>query len=159
LYSSPLERARQTAAPLADLTGLPVVIEPRLIESSNVFEGGRVELGAGLARRPDLWRHLGNPFRPSWGEAYTAIAERVLAAVAMARDSWPGGEVVMVSHQLPIWTARRAAEGRRLWHRPDRRQCGLASVTSLVFDGSMLVRVDYCEPAGPAAVGAGSAGA
>jgi len=66
------------------------------------------------------------------------------------RDRVTGHEAVCVSHQLPIWTVRRHVEGRRLWHRPDRRQCGLASLTSLVFDGTELVRVDYSEPAAEA---------
>ncbi|MCW2621971.1 MAG: hypothetical protein JWL64_1573, partial [Frankiales bacterium] len=34
--------------------------------------------------------------------------------------------------------------------RPDRRQCGLASLTTLVYDGTDLVRVEYSEPAGEA---------
>ena len=29
-----------------------------------------------------------------------------------------GHEAVLVSHQLPIWIARREAEGRHLWHNP-----------------------------------------
>jgi hypothetical protein len=49
---------------------------------------------------------------------------------------------------LPIWIARLAAEHRRLWHRPDRRECALGSITSLVYDGDRIVRVDYAEPAG-----------
>jgi len=46
---------------------------------------------------------------------------------------------------------RRFVEGRRLWHRPDRRQCGLASLTSLSWDDDELVSVTYAEPAGEAA--------
>lgn len=164
LYVSPLERARQTVAPLEQLTGLTATVDPRLIESSNVFEGGVVEVGPGVLRHPRVWRHLGNPLRPSWGEPYRQVAARMLAAAADARDAArQAGEgdldVVMVSHQLPIWTARRAAEGRRLWHRPDRRQCALASITSLVYEGSRLLRVDYVEPCGPSVAAPGSVGA
>jgi len=53
-----------------------------------------------------------------------------------------------VSHQLPIYVLRRHVEGRHLWHRPDRRQCGLASVTTLTYDGTTLESVAYTEPAG-----------
>jgi broad specificity phosphatase PhoE len=106
-----------------------------------------------------MWSVLVNPFRPSWGEPYVEIAERMLAAVADWRDAHPGREVVLVSHQLPVWTTRRALEGRRLWHRPDRRQCALASVTSAVYVGERLVRVDYAEPNGPLAGVPGSVGA
>jgi len=146
VVSSPLERAQQTAGPLASALGLPVRTDDRLIESSNVFEGTVVGAGKGLSRPRNL-KHLRNPFRPSWGEPYTAVAERVLAAVADARDLAPGREVACVSHQLPIWTARSRVEGRRLWHDPRRRQCGLASITSFHYDGDVLVGVGYREPA------------
>ena len=39
-------------------------------------------------------------------------------------------------------------EGRKLWHRPDRRQCGLASLTSITWENEDLVAVTYSEPAG-----------
>ena len=63
-----------------------------------------------------------------------------------------------VSHQLPIVAARRSAEGQRLFHDPRKRQCNLASVTSLTFDGDTVVRVDYAEPAAalPSGHGAGA---
>ena len=52
-----------------------------------------------------------------------------------------------MSHQLPIWMARCDAEGRRLAHDPRRRQCNLASVTSLGLVDGRVVSVDYTEPA------------
>ncbi len=148
VVSSPLERARQTAAPVADRFDLPVDIDDRLIESENVFEGLRVGVGDGILKSPRHYRHLTNPFRPSGGEPYAAVAARVLAACAAARDAARGHEAVLVSHQLPIWVTRRFVEGRTLWHRPDRRQCGLASVTSFTYDGDRIVTVTYSEPAG-----------
>ena len=74
----------------------------------------------------------------------------MLAAVEDVRDRVIGHEAVCVSHQLPIWTVRRFVEGRRLWHRPDHRQCGLASLTSLTWVGDCFVHVTYSEPAGEA---------
>ena len=59
----------------------------------------------------------------------------------------PGGQAVLVSHQLPIWMARLAAEGRRLPHDPRRRQCTLASVTTFRFAGCRPAGVTYAEPA------------
>ncbi len=159
VVASPLERARQTAAPIATSCGVPVEVDPRLIESRSFFEGKRFEAGPGLLRDPRMWKVLSNPFEPSWGEPYAEIAERMLAAVAEWRVAFPGREVVLVSHQLPVWTTRRALEGHRLWHRPDRRQCALASVTSAVYSGDQLVRVDYTEPNGPSVDRAGSVGA
>jgi broad specificity phosphatase PhoE len=158
LYTSPLQRARETVAPLEARTGLTATVDHRLIESASVFEGTRVEFGPSTLLRPSLWRHLTNPLRPSWGEPFADVAARVLSVVQEARDAWPGGEVVLVSHQLPIWVSRRAVEGRPLWHRPDRRQCGLASVTTLYYRAGTLVRLDYTEPAGGGA-GPGSVGA
>jgi broad specificity phosphatase PhoE len=157
LRSSPLERAQETMAPTAAVTGLQVGLDDRLIEAGNAFEGKPFGPGDGALRRPEVWPLFWNPFRPSWGEPYAEVAERMLAAARDARDAvlaatgGEGGEAVCVSHQLPIWTARRAAEGRALWHRPDFRQCGLASLTSLTWVGGRLVTVTYSEPVGVAA--------
>jgi broad specificity phosphatase PhoE len=146
--SSPLERAVQTAAPIAASHDIEPTTDDRLIESDNFFEGKTFGVGDGSLKNPSVWRHLWNPFRPSWGEPYAEVAARVLAAVADARDAAAGHEAVLVSHQLPIEVTRRSVEGGHLWHRPDRRKCALASITSLVYDGDRLVRVDYSEPAG-----------
>ncbi len=156
LVSSPLERARQTAAPLADATGLDVAIDDRLIEAANRLEGRRVAGGKGLFKDPANWKYFRNPFTPSWGEPYAEIATRVLAAARAARDAAGAREAVCISHQLPIVCARRRAEGLRLFHDPRHRQCSLASVTSLTFDGDTVVRVDYTEPAAALPSGHGS---
>ncbi len=147
LISSPLERARQTAEPIASMTGLPIQIDDRLIESSNFFEGKRFGVGDGALRDVRNWRVLYNPFRPSWGEAYIEVARRMEAALLDARRAAEGHEAVCVSHQLPIWTLRRYLERRRLWHDPRRRQCSLASLTSFHFEGETLERITYEEPA------------
>jgi broad specificity phosphatase PhoE len=148
LVSSPLERAQQTAQPLLERTGLELVIDDRVIEADNRFEGRAVAGGQGLIRLTNLPLAL-NPFRPSWGEPYTVIRDRMVPAVLAARDAAWGHEAVVVSHQLPIWTTRMAAEGRRLWHDPRRRECTLASLTTLCFDAAGdLAGVEYTEPAG-----------
>jgi broad specificity phosphatase PhoE len=150
LLSSPLDRALETAAPLAALTGLEVTVDERLIEPSNHFEGTRFGVGDGALRRPANWPYLYNPFRPSWGEPYASIAARMHAAMAAAAERAPGREAVCVSHQLPIEVTRRAAEHRRLWHHPGHRQCALASVTSFTFTGGRITSIAYAEPAGHA---------
>jgi broad specificity phosphatase PhoE len=149
VVSSPLQRAQETAAPIAAAFGLPVTIDDRLIEAANIFEGAAA-LEDGAWKSPDNWKHLRNPFQPSWGEPYVELAHRMLAAAEDLRDRVLGHEAVCISHQLPIWTLRRYVEGRRLWHRPDRRQCGLASLTSLTWDDGEIVAVTYREPAGEA---------
>ena len=159
VIASPLERAQQTAGPIAAAYGLEIQTDPRIIESANQFEGGVVEPGPGILRHPQHWSKLRNPFKPSWGEPYEKVAARVLAAVADAREAVRGHEAVLVSHQLPVFVTRRAAEGRPMWHRPDRRQCALASVTSLVYLDNELAYVRYCEPNGPGVKAQGSVGA
>ena len=149
VLSSPLQRAQETAGPIAEAFGVSIGTDDRLIEAANVFEGARA-LEDGAWKKPEHWRYLRNPFTPSWGEPYTELAQRMLAAAEDVREKAAGHEAVCVSHQLPIWTLRRYVEGRRLWHRPDRRQCGLASLTSLTWDDGELAQVTYSEPAGAA---------
>src|SRR5258706_10295499 len=145
--SSPLERAQQTAEPIAAQFGLPIAIDERLIESANFFEGKRVGVGDGALRDPRNWWMLRDPFAPSWGESYVAIAQRMGAALESVRQQAEGHEAVCVSHQLPIWVLRRYLERKRLWHDPRKRQCGLASLTSFHFDDATLVGIGYREPA------------
>ena len=144
--ASPLQRAQQTAAPLAQRTSLPIHTDDNLLEATNVFEGKRVSVGDGVLRKPSAWRHLYNPFKPSWGEPYVDLAARMRLAVLTARDAARGHEAALVSHQLPIWIARLDAERRRFWHDPRSRQCSLASITSIVFEDDAIVGIEYAEP-------------
>jgi broad specificity phosphatase PhoE len=146
VYASPLTRAQETAEPVAERHGLPIITDERLIESGNVLEGKSVSLKH-LARNPVNWRYLWNPFTPSWGEPYTEVVARMWAVVERARDENGGREAVCVSHQLPIWVTRLHAEHRRLWHNPQSRECALGSVTSLTFTGDELASVSYVVPA------------
>lgn len=146
--ASPLQRAQETARPIAGPHGVDVATDERLIEADNIFEGKRFGVGDGALRRPEHWPHLRNPRLPSWGEPYIEIAHRMLGAIYRARALAEGREALCVSHQLPVWTVRRFLESRRLWHDPRRRQCSLASLTSVVFNGEELVEVVYSEPAG-----------
>jgi broad specificity phosphatase PhoE len=149
LRVSPLERAQETAQPLAEVRGLEIVSDERVIESSSKFEGLNFSEGAlTIIKRPRLWRHLYNPFRPSWGEPHQTIVARMMAAVEDARAAAAGHEAVIVSHQLPIWTTRMHVENRRQLHDPRRRQCTLCSLTSLHFVGDRITQVSYSEPAG-----------
>jgi broad specificity phosphatase PhoE len=145
VFASPLERAQETAQPVAALLGVPIVTDDRLIESGNVLEGKSVSL-ASLAVNPLNWKYLWNPVTPSWGEPYTQVVARVRQVIDRARDAARGQEAVCVSHQLPIWVSRLAAEHRRLWHNPNTRQCALGSVTSLTFEGDELTGVSYAVP-------------
>jgi broad specificity phosphatase PhoE len=147
VVASPLERAQQTAAPIAAAHGLEVQIDLRLIEASNVFEGAAGNIAWYILRHPRLWWKLRDLRTPSWGERNVDLVERVHAAVDDARSEFAGRHVVLVSHQAPIWVARLAFERRRLASWPGRRRCTLASVTTLTFDGDRLASVAYAEPA------------
>ena len=127
VHASPLERAQQTAKPMADAHNLTIKTDERLIEAANVFEGKPFGVGDGVLRNPSAWPKLWNPWRPSWGEPYVDQVNRMLAAVFAARDAANGKDAIVVSHQLPIWILRSAIEGRRFLHDPRKRICTLAS--------------------------------
>ncbi|GAB25945.1 phosphoglycerate mutase family protein [Gordonia polyisoprenivorans NBRC 16320 = JCM 10675] len=148
VFASPLQRAQETAGPIAAAHDLPILTNDELIEADNIFEGLKVSVGDGALRKPRHWPKLRDPFTPSWGEPYIQLAHRMLAAANKARDAARGHEAVCVSHQLPVYTLRRFLEGQRLWHDPRRRQCSLASLTSLIYDDDALVDIIYSEPAG-----------
>ncbi|HEV2796922.1 MAG TPA: histidine phosphatase family protein [Nocardioides sp.] len=147
LVSSPLERARQTAEPLAGRLGLEVQTDPRIVEAGSRLEGLRLAGATRVLRTPAAWRHLWNPVRPSWAEPYAEVVARMSRAVDDARDAARGHEAVLVSHQMPIWATALHLQGRRLMHDPRRRRCALCSITSLEFDGDVLTSLTYSEPA------------
>src|SRR6201996_2103232 len=72
IFASPLERAQETAQPVAERPRLPISTADRLTEPANVLEGKAVSL-ASLGLNPLNWRYLWNPFQPSWGEPYTKV--------------------------------------------------------------------------------------
>lgn len=139
LYASPLQRAQESAAPWAELFSESVTTDDRLIEPTNRFEGGTVEFGPGLALKPKTWPLIVNPFRPSWGEPFIRVAARMISAIDDAWEEADGGEVVMVSHQLPIVMVQRTMAGKHLFHDPRKRRCTLSSITT-------FVRLDDAEP-------------
>ncbi|TVS26713.1 histidine phosphatase family protein [Corynebacterium sanguinis] len=145
LASSPLQRAQETAAPIAEVTGCEVDTLDDVIESLNTFEGLRTKGWRSQLWYPPRWRHMVNPLEPSWGEPYEEILERMLRGVEHARAEAEGHEAVVVSHQLPIVTVQRHVQGKRLPHLS--RECDLASVTSLVFEGADVVDWSYNRPA------------
>jgi broad specificity phosphatase PhoE len=147
VVASSLDRAQETAIRIASAHGLSITTDDRVIEAENYFEGKTFGVGDGSLMKPKHWPKLVNPFKPSWGEPYEEIADRMLAAIADARVSARGHEAVIVSHQLPVWIVRSKLEGHRLWHDPRKRECSLASLTSLTFLGDELESITYSEPA------------
>ncbi|RGE19216.1 histidine phosphatase family protein [Leucobacter sp. wl10] len=146
LLASPLERTQQSARPIASALGLETGIEDRVIEPTNAFEG---EVGSGpdaVFKRPRYWYRYWNPFRPSWGEPYRQIAARMREAMDEAWESTRDGDIVMVSHQAPIWIAHLDVAGRPLFHNPAARRCELSSITSFEKRGERWFEVDYRTP-------------
>ncbi|MDA2962427.1 MAG: histidine phosphatase family protein [Actinomycetota bacterium] len=147
LHVSPLQRAQETAVPIAAAHNISITTDERLIEAANVFEGKAFGVGDGALRHPAAWRHLWNPWRPSWGEPYEEQIIRMLAAVFAARDAANGKDAICISHQLPIWILRSAIESRPLLHDPRKRECSLASATSIHLDEDGLISgLTYSEP-------------
>lgn len=148
LHVSPLQRAQETALPISELHSMAITTDDKLIEASNLFEGQAFGVGDGALLHPRAWRHLWNPWRPSWGEPYVDQVNRMLAAVFEAHEAAGGKDAICVSHQLPIWILRSAIEKRHLIHDPRKRECSLASVTTVHFDDqNMISGISYSEPA------------
>lgn len=139
--SSPLERAVETATIIAgQLACATATTDERLIEASNELDG----LHRWAFLQPWRWPRLWNPFRPSWGEPFAAIAARMRSVIEERRV--PGAAIALVSHQAPIWIARQSYErpGRPPWLGAVR--CTQASVTTLRFDGDRYVGHLYWAP-------------
>lgn len=147
LACSPLQRTQETSEPFTDVTGLTPIIDENLLEAGNTFEGLHIKGVDSALWNPKYWPRLRRPGVPSWGEPYTEIAERMFTAIGRAREEAEGGEAVLVTHQLCIVAAARRARKLPLAHNPAKRQCDLASVTSLVFVGDVVIDVHYAEPA------------
>ena len=146
IFSSPLQRAKESAAPLSARTGVDVELDERLTEGLNVFEGSTLSFSR-IAKNPALWREFRNPFKPSWGEPFVDIAARMMDMVEFAYDSVDEGEVVMVSHQVAIWVLHRYVAGIPLPHLPGNRRCSLSSITTVKKVGDKWKEESYREPA------------
>ncbi len=147
LYASPLQRAQESAKPFQVGFELDIVTDERLIEPTNKFEGRPFEFGPQVLLRPEAWPWVINPLKPSWGEPFVSIAARMLAVVEEAWERTTHGEVVLVSHQLPIWMVHRSLAGEKLYHDPRKRRCHLSSITTLAKRGERFVEVSYRDPA------------
>lgn len=145
LLASPLLRTQQSAAPIASEFGLEIQTEPRVIEPWNKFKGLKVGPSA-ILRRPSIVLSLHNPSKPSWGEPFVEIASRMQEAALDAWSEAESGDVVIVSHQLPIWMLYRSTQGLKLPHDPRSRRCSLSSITSFEVVDGKLKEVGYLEP-------------
>ncbi|KFF60304.1 phosphoglycerate mutase [Cryobacterium sp. MLB-32] len=147
VIASPLQRAQESAAPIARAFSLALDTDERIIEPTNHFEGKRMRGQGGALRDVRNWPFLVNPLRPSWGEPFRLVADRMLAAIDDAWNSVDDGDVVLVSHQLPIWMVHRALAHERLAHDPRTRRCALSSITTVSWRGDRFEETAYSSPA------------
>jgi probable phosphoglycerate mutase len=114
IYASPLERARETAMPIARARSLAVRIERGLLELDvGRWTGVRLDK---LSRRPE-WstvQRYPSGFRFPDGESFVEMQARVTGALARLVDQHRGAVVVAVSHADPIKAALAHALGMHL---------------------------------------------
>ena len=150
IYSSPLQRATATAAPLAQALGQTVEVEDGLIE----MDVGEVEnqTFAELAERfPDFlkeWRsdRVADLCMPG-GESLRQVQQRGWAALEAMKDTHAGETVAAVSHNFVILTVLCQVMGIELSDfRRVRQDLGAVSVVELDTDRSVLISMnDRCH--------------
>ena len=138
VYSSPLQRAMRTAAPIADASRLPVETDPGLAE----IDCGQADgLLASEARRrfPSVWDATFSArcadLRWPGGESYAEFRRRCLGSLSRIAEELAGRRVIAVTHagvisQVVGWMS---GEGPERW---DRHRPGEASLTEVVWDGA-----------------------
>jgi broad specificity phosphatase PhoE len=147
VWSSPLERAQETAQAIAARHDAEITLDERLLESKSTFEGvGRTI--AALFKSPRHWWLLRNPFKPSWGESFAEIRLRMLAAIDDAVEAATEREVVVVSHQTPLIVARLSLARSRMPPWIGFTPCHVGSITTLVIEDGTVVSASYFAPPG-----------
>jgi probable phosphomutase (TIGR03848 family) len=114
IYASPLERARETAAPIGVARGQKVQVDRGLVEC-DFGEWTGAELKA-LMKLPE-WQTVQrapSTFRFPGGESFTEMQSRMVGAVDRLRAKHPGGTIVCVSHADPIKALVAHAMGTHL---------------------------------------------
>lgn len=114
VYTSPLERARQTAAPIAAALGQRAVVDKGLLECDfGEWTGERLST---LMKKPEWATVQRSPstFRFPGGESFTEMQHRMTSTLDRLRAAHPGGTIVCVSHADPIKAAVASAIGTHL---------------------------------------------
>jgi len=114
IYSSPLERARETSAPIAAARNLKVKVDKGLLEC-DFGQWTGAELKA-LMKLPewDTVQRAPSTFTFPGGESFTAMQNRIVGAIDRLRAAHPGGTIVCVSHADPIKAAVAHAMGTHI---------------------------------------------
>lgn len=159
IYSSPLDRTRETAQAILTALNeirmarnekpLELVTDQRIIEAGNNFRGTRIGHGEGALWRNGNWKLVTNLWKPSWGESYRQIAARVGAFAQEKVREHAGQQIIVVSHESPIWSYRHLLETGHPEHNMLLRHTALASVTSITYDSQTgnVMSITYVDPA------------
>jgi len=159
VYSSPLDRTRETAQAILTALNetrmarneepLELVTAQRIIEAGNNFRGTRIGHGEGALWRNGNWKLVTNLWKPSWGESYRQIAARVGACAQEKGREHAGQQIIVVSHESPIWSYRPLLETGHPEHNMLLRHTALASVTSITYDSQTgnVMSITYVDPA------------
>jgi probable phosphoglycerate mutase len=114
VYASPLERTRETAAPIAGALDLDVTTESGLLECDfGEWTGAELK---DLMKRPE-WatvQRYPSGFRFPGGESFTAMQARIVDTITALCKEHPGQAIVTVSHADPIKAAVADALGSHL---------------------------------------------
>jgi probable phosphomutase (TIGR03848 family) len=146
LYASPLERAQQTAAPIAEALGCDIVDDDGLLEL-DIGDWTGLELKA--ARKRPEWvtiQRYPSSFRFPGGESFLDMQTRMVTTFERYRAAHPGQTVVAVSHADPIRAAVAHALGTHLdlFQRIAISPCSL-TVVILADDGPMVLTVNSTD--------------
>ena len=148
VWASPMERAQETAQPIADVHRLEVATDERLNESLTKVEGVGSNWLSFLAS-PKHWWSFRNPLKPTWGESFSDIRDRMLSAIGAGLDDAAGRELVIVSHQTPVLVARLSLTKSRLPPWLAISSCGTGSVSTLVLENGRVASSSYFSPPEP----------
>lgn len=114
VYASPLERTRETAAPIARATGLRVRRDRGLLECDfGDWTGRRLDELTKLPEWRTVQRHPSG-FRFPGGESFGEMQQRIVSTVQSLAGAHPGETIVAVSHADPIKAMAAHALGTHL---------------------------------------------
>ena len=159
VLSMPQEQAQEFADAILDALNpvreargeapLMLTADERVIEAGNEFRGKRIGHGEGALWKNGNWKLVRNLWKPSWGESYQSIAHRMQDFALEKVAEYPGKQIVVVSHESPIWSYRHMLETGHPEHNMLLRHTALASITSITYDCNTgkIMSITYADPA------------